>query len=81
MDVRVDLVFAERAYWLFLTGERQGDLRRLVRNYGRNAEAVFPTGPYLPNGQLPSYGSDVSLNIPSAEHNNPQFHGCLSQGA
>ena len=81
MDVRVDLLFAERAYWLFLTGERQGDLRRLVRNYGRSSETVYPTGTYLPNGQLPSYGGDVSLNIPSAERNNPQFHGCLSQGA
>jgi len=45
-SARVDLVYHERAFWLFLTGRRLGDLRRLIRNYGRNPESVFPTGPY-----------------------------------
>src|SRR5205807_2635254 len=34
---RVDLMFSERAFWLFATGHRLGDLRRLVRQYGRTA--------------------------------------------
>jgi hypothetical protein len=55
---RVSLTFRERAYWLFATAHRQGDLRRLVRHYGRDQSAVFPTGPYKEGG---SYGSDVTF--------------------
>lgn len=78
-NARVDLLFHERAYWLFLTGHRQGDLRRLVRNYGRRQQDVYPTGPYF--GGLGSYGSDVEFPIPTGELSNPLFHGCLSRGA
>ena len=39
----VDLLYKERAYWMWLTGHRLGDLRRLVRVYKRDSEAVFPT--------------------------------------
>jgi len=45
-SARVDLIYHERAFWMFLTGRRLGDLRRLIRNYGRTPESVFPTGPY-----------------------------------
>ncbi|MFQ5550930.1 MAG: hypothetical protein ACE5FJ_06810, partial [Gemmatimonadales bacterium] len=44
---REDLHFRERAFWLFSTGHRLGDLRRMVRQYGRSADAVFPIGPYF----------------------------------
>jgi hypothetical protein len=80
-DAQVDLLFQERAYWLFLTGHRQGDLRRLIRQYGRPAEQVYPTGVYPLGGPLPAYGTDVTVPIPSAEHENPRFTGCLSRGA
>jgi hypothetical protein len=79
-DTRVDLVFRERAYWLFLTGHRQGDLRRLVRWYGRDPRTVYPAGSY-PGGNG-RYGNDVDAPIPIAEQNyNPLFHGCLRRGA
>ncbi|MBX6331206.1 MAG: hypothetical protein IRY91_05105 [Gemmatimonadaceae bacterium] len=79
-DARVDLLFRERAFWLFLTGHRQGDLRRLVRNYGRVADAVYPTGRYA--GGSGSYGSDVTVPIPARERQgNPLFTGCLNRGA
>lgn len=79
-DGRVDLVFHERAFWLFLTGHRQGDLRRLIRNYGRSPDAVYPTGTYL--GAYGIYGTDVDAPVPSAEReSNPYFTGCLSRGA
>ncbi|MBX6332969.1 MAG: hypothetical protein IRY91_14070, partial [Gemmatimonadaceae bacterium] len=78
-DARVDLLFRERAFWLFLTGHRQGDLRRLIRNYGRDPETVYPTGPYP--GANGSYGLDVTAPIPSSERNNPRFNGCLNRGA
>jgi hypothetical protein len=79
-SARVTLLFTERAYWLFLTGHRQGDLRRLVRVYHRPQETVYPSGPYY--GGYGTYGSDVNLPVPSgAESANPLFHGCLSREA
>ncbi len=75
---RLDMVFAERAYWLFLTGRRQGDLRRLIRYYGRPANAVFPTGVYW----SVSYGSFVNLPVPASERSsNPHYRGCENRDA
>jgi len=67
---RVDLVFRERAFWMFSTGHRTGDLRRLVRQYGRAANTVFPTGAWHKGG---TYGSDVNVPVPQAEQNNPNL--------
>jgi tetratricopeptide (TPR) repeat protein len=78
-DVRVDRIFAERAAWLFVTGHRQGDLRRLVRRYNRRQQDVYPSGPYL--GGIPVYGPDITLPIPEEERMNPHFAGCLDRGA
>jgi hypothetical protein len=80
---RVDLLFRERAYWLFLTAHRLGDLRRLARptaqgGYGRNPESVFPTGTYSGRGGG-VYGTDVNFPIPVEEKNNPNFTGCLDR--
>jgi hypothetical protein len=80
----VDLYFQERAYWTWLTGHRLGDMRRLVRQYGRDAETVFPTG-LVANSGTPSvtgqlsgsYGTATSMVIPFSERNNPNFKGCL----
>lgn len=77
---RISLLFQERAYWLFLTGHRQGDLRRLIRQYGRRQDQVYPIGPYLAPG-AGQYGTDMTAPIPSAEYANPLFHGCLTRGA
>jgi hypothetical protein len=71
---RIALLFRERAYWLYLTGHRQGDLRRLIRQYGPlRQDQVYPTGP--------TYGTDVDAPIPQAELDNPLFHGCLDRNA
>jgi starch-binding outer membrane protein, SusD/RagB family len=67
---QVDQLFKERAYWLYLTGHRLGDLRRLIRQYGRGAETVFPTGVYHKFG---TYGTDVNSPVPQPEENNPNF--------
>ena len=78
-DGRVNLLFRERAFWLFLTGERQGDLRRLIRQYGRQQQVVYPAGNYP--GAFGAYGPDVTAPIPSTEAaSNPLFHGCLNRG-
>jgi hypothetical protein len=72
-------MFSERAFWFFATGHRLGDLRRLVRQYGRAAESVFPTGAYFKGG---TYGPDVNLPIPFDELNNPLAQsGCLDREA
>ena len=41
-DEGVDLLFSERAFWMFATGHRLGDMRRLIRQYGRTAERSSP---------------------------------------
>jgi hypothetical protein len=82
-DARVDLLFRERAFWLFLTGHRQGDLRRLIRHYGRLENEVYPVGAYE-DPQRPglSYGSDVDIPVPDEERiSNPYYSGCISRGA
>jgi hypothetical protein len=78
-DGMITLFFTERAYWLWLTGHRLGDLRRLVRNYHRATESVFPTGKLTPplSG---TYGTSTSLHIPFGEKNNPKYTGCLDNG-
>jgi hypothetical protein len=75
---RLDQLFRERAFWLFATGHRQGDLRRLVRQYGRAPDSVFPTGPYK-DGR--SYGADVSFPPDIAQQDNPGYKGCTGRGA
>lgn len=78
VDARVDLLFSERAFWLFARGNRLSDLRRLVRQYGRAAEDVFPTGSYFKGG---TYGPDVNIVLPDSERSNPNFVGCLNRDA
>ncbi|HUF26000.1 MAG TPA: hypothetical protein VMM18_03365 [Gemmatimonadaceae bacterium] len=65
---RVDQLFRERAFWLFGRGHRVGDMRRLIRQYGRAENTVFPTGAWHKAG---SYGTDVTIPVPLAESNNP----------
>ncbi len=75
---RVDQFFAERAHWLWLTGQRLSDMRRLIRQYGRTMETVFPTG-LTPYGT--AYGTAVTLPIPFEEINNPNYSVCTERGA
>ncbi len=89
--MQIDVMFRERAFWLFGTGTRLGDLRRLVRQYGRDQGTVFPSGSYargsdrlLPH-PLPNYGTDVSLTLPTAAGaasgytiSDPAYKGCLT---
>jgi hypothetical protein len=67
---RENQLFRERAFWLFGRGHRLGDLRRLIRQYGRQPQNVFPVGNWHKGG---SYGTDVNLPIPEAERNNPNM--------
>jgi hypothetical protein len=77
---RVDFHFRERALWMYATGHRLGDLRRLVRQYGRAENTVFPTGTYY-RPQYPTFGTDVNFPVPFGETNNPNYTGCLDRDA
>jgi len=75
---RVDQFFKERAYWLWLSGHRLGDMRRLMRSYGRTEAQVFPTGAYFKQN-LQYDGTDVNFPVPIDEENNPQFTQCTDR--
>jgi starch-binding outer membrane protein, SusD/RagB family len=88
---QVDVMFRERAFWLYGTGIRLGDMRRLVRQYGRDQSTVFSVGPF-PNGNaptlpapIPTYGTDVNLTLPTAASHltdpNSSYKGCTSKAA
>jgi len=70
-DGAVDQLFSERGFWLYATAHRLGDMRRLVRQYGRPIESVFPVGDYVRGG---TYGTRVAIPIPVTENNNPQYN-------
>lgn len=73
---RVNLHFREKAFWTFSRGQRLGDMRRLIRQYGRTEQTVFPQGIHFKGG---NYGSDVNLPVVQAERNNPNFTGCTDR--
>lgn len=75
-DMRIDVMFRERAFWLFLTSHRQGDLRRLIRQYGRTQDKVFPTGLYKNTGT--QYGTDITFPI-TGENVNSIRPECLNR--
>ena len=70
----VDTYFREKAFWQFGRGERLSDMRRLVRQYNRTQDVVYPTGPFHKGG---SYGTLTAFPVPDAEKSNPNFTGCI----
>jgi hypothetical protein len=80
-SLRVDVMYRERAFWMFSTGHRLGDMRRLVRpagptltgGYGRTVNSVYPNGAWFKGG---NYGDAIQMVLPVEELNNPNFHGC-----
>jgi starch-binding outer membrane protein, SusD/RagB family len=74
-ESREDLLFRERAFWLYATGQRLGDLRRLVREYGRDPGTLFPVGAH-PLGE--GYGTDANLPVPLSARG-PSFSGCTDR--
>ena len=74
---RENLMFRERAFWMFSTGHRLGDLRRLVRQYNRPDSTVFPVGAFHKSG---NYGGDTNFPITQAEENNLRFKEAKDAG-
>ena len=69
-DAAINLYFREKAFWTFSRGQRLGDLRRLMKYYGRPQNQVFPVGNHYRGG---SYGTDIALPVPNSERNNPNY--------
>jgi hypothetical protein len=74
----VDLFFREKALWQFSRGFRLGDQRRLVRQYNRTQDTVFPSGFANKSG---AFGSDVNFPVTTNEYQNPNFKGCIDRKA
>lgn len=81
-DAATDVFFREKALWQYERGYRMDDLRRLVRQYNRSQDKVFPAGNFTRN-TTPSgtFGTQVAFPVPDAEKYNPNFHGCLDTKA
>jgi hypothetical protein len=77
-DAATTLFFREKGFWTFGRGQRLGDLRRLIRQYGRTQDNVFPTGVYYKGG---NYGTVVNFPVPPAEAPNGLFTGCIDRNA
>ena len=78
---REDLLFREAAFWQFGRGIRLGNLRRLIRDYGRAPDGsdTFPVGQHYKGG---TYGTDLNLPVTTDEQvGNPEFQGCLDRKA
>ncbi len=83
VDARVNLLFRERAYWLYLEGHRLADMRRLVRQYGRHPYAVFPVGRYERQPAIAGmdlYG-DAYVFVPDFDEvrHNYKYDGCINR--
>lgn len=80
-EARVNLLFRERAFWLYLTAHRQGDLRRLIRQYpGRSVNTTYPIGAYP--GYLGRYGDEIVIPFPASEAAlNTKYTGCQHRDA
>lgn len=73
-----NLFFREKALWQFGRGIRMDDLRRLVRQYKRPQDQVFPSGNFFKTGK---YGTEVAFPVVDAEKTNPNFKGCVDRNA
>ena len=73
---RVNAHFREKAFWTFSRGQRLGDMRRLIKQYGRTEATVYPQGVHYKGG---NYGKDMNLPVVTDERNNPEFKGCTDR--
>jgi hypothetical protein len=72
---RMKTNFRERAFWMFSTGHRLGDMRRMVRQYAYPADSIYPRGGYYKGGV---FGTAIMLPVPFEEVNNPNFTECTN---
>jgi hypothetical protein len=73
-----DLYFREKGFWDFSRGTRLPDMRRLIRQYNRTQDQVFPNGQFFKGG---TYGTDVNFPVTTDETPNPKWKGCIDRNA
>lgn len=80
-NARVNLLFKERAFWFYLGGTRLSDLRRLVRQYNRLPQQVYPSGAYhSPVRDRVVYGDEYVFDVPLEEARyNSLYKGCFDR--
>lgn len=76
-----NVMFRERAFWLYGTGHRMGDMRRLIRQYHRTIQQTFPQGLMSAAQGTPLFYTSNAVFVPPSEEfaNNPNYHGCLNR--
>jgi len=72
---RMKTNFRERAFWMFSTGHRLGDMRRMMRQYAYPADSIYPRGSYYKGG---TFGTALMLPVPFEEINNPNLTQCTN---
>ncbi len=75
-NARVNLLFRERAFWMYATGHRMGDLRRLLRQYNRTHDSTWPVGAYKAGV---NYGTNVVFILTLSEQSNPNGRTCTDK--
>lgn len=80
---QVDLLFREMAFWQYGRGHRLGNLRRLIRDYGRAADGSntggYPIGQHFKGGV---FATDLNLPVTTDEQvGNPNFTACIDRKA
>jgi hypothetical protein len=82
-SLRLRVMFRERAFWLFGTGHREADMRRLVRQYNLPQSSVFPVGSLSgPQSSGLQYGTFTNaVPGPTEIQNNPAYTGCIDRNA
>jgi len=73
--------FREKAFWDFSRGTRLPDQRRLIRQYNRTQDVVFPNGQFSYKGAGLTYGTDVNFPVTTDEKPNPKWQGCTDRNA
>lgn len=77
---KIDLLFNERALWFYGHATRLSDMRRLVRQYGRIINSVYPVGSYNRSAAIYTYG-DATVFIPTDPEfmDNYNYSGCINR--
>ena len=77
-DAAVTLFFREKAFWQFGAASGLADMRRLVRQYWRTQDQVFPSGTFHKGGDLRD-----RRELPGDGHreDEPEFPGCIDRKA
>jgi len=72
----IDLFFREKAFFTFSRGQRLGDLRRMVRYFGRTDATAFPTGTFFKGG---TYGTTNNFPASVDEEGNLVTTVCIDR--